>query len=161
MKTCCPYQRGGSLRGFAGPEWQVGGKSSFGRFIWRHARPLLRFLGKQALYTGLDVGNDVRAGQPIKESLKSRGKEIGRTIARKVLSKAEDQLSLLDNEEDTAEREEGSNGQGGSGKRRRPKRGSRKTTRKSIKGRHMTRRTALTKRRPNTRQLRDIFENAW
>jgi hypothetical protein len=152
MKTCCPYQRGGAIRGFAGPEWQVGGRFSFGRFIWRHARPLLKFLGREALHTGVDIGKDVLAGQSIKEAAISRAKETGKAIARKALSKAEDKLNLLDNAEpiDTQE---------GSGMaRRRRKAPRRKTPRKRINRVRRSKRASVLKRRPKVKHLSDIFD---
>ena len=147
MKVCCPYQRGGAIRGFAGPEWQVGGKFSFGRFIWRHARPLLKFLGKQAVRSGAEVGYDLLDGQPIKESIKTRGEQAVKRIVNKAKrKKEEDEVPLLDEQE-------------GSGMaRRRRRRIVRKSPRKSIKRVRRSRRSSVKKRRPNVKHLADIFD---
>ena len=85
------FQHGGALRGFAGPELQVGGRWSFGSLLWRHAKPLLSFLGKKALRTGVGIGQDVIEGRDPKEAAKERltatGKEIANTALDKIKSK--------------------------------------------------------------------------
>lgn len=144
MKVCCPYQRGGAIKGFAGPEWQVGGRFNFGRFIWRHAKPLLRFLGKQALHTGVEIGKDVLAGQPIKEAALARAEETGKNVARKAISKIQDKLKLE---------------QEGSGMPRRRLRRKRKISApKRIKRVRRSKRSSVTKRRPKVKHLTDIFD---
>lgn len=74
------YQYGSSIRGFSGPEYQRGGKWNMGRFIWRHAKPLLSYLGKRALSTGVDITRDIAGGrdplQATKEHLISTGKDM-------------------------------------------------------------------------------------
>lgn len=75
------FQRGGAIRGFAGPEYQMGGKWAFGQFLWRHAKPLLSYLGKQALSTGVDIGQDVIGGKKFKDATKDRLSETGKNVA--------------------------------------------------------------------------------
>lgn len=133
MKQCCPYQRGGAIRGFAGPQWQVGGRFNFGRFIWRHAKPLLKFLGREALHTGVEIGKDVLSGQSIKEAARARGEEAGKNVARQALTTIEEKLDLK---------------QRGSGPRKAPKRINRK---------HLT---IKRRRQPRLKHLKDIFDRA-
>ena len=56
------FQRGGSIRGFSGPDYQMGGKWNFGCSLRRHAKPLFSLLGKKALSTGVGIGQDVIEG---------------------------------------------------------------------------------------------------
>lgn len=104
MRRCCAFrgagvfsgplwQEGGAIRGFSGPEWQVGGGFNFGRFLWKHAKPLLGFLSKQALKTGVEIGQDVLSGENIKESAKNRLKEAGKTVATKAIDKAKEKIA--------------------------------------------------------------------
>jgi hypothetical protein len=86
------WQEGGAIRGFSGPEWQVGGGFNFGRFLWKHAKPLLGFLSKQALKTGVEIGQDVLSGENIKEAAKNRLKETGKAIANKAIDKAKEKI---------------------------------------------------------------------
>lgn len=81
------FQRGGQLRGFAGPEYQVGGRWNFGSFLWRHAKPLLSFLGRKALKTGVGIGQDVIEGRNAKEAAKERLTEAGQEIAATALDR--------------------------------------------------------------------------
>jgi hypothetical protein len=104
MRRCCTFrgagvfsgplwQEGGAIRGFSGPEWQVGGGFNFGRFLWKHAKPLLGFLSKQALKTGVEIGQDVLSGENIKESAKNRLKETGKAIANRAIDKAKEKIA--------------------------------------------------------------------
>ena len=88
------FQRGGAMRGFAGPEYQMGGKWAFGQFLWRHAKPLLSFLGKRALKTGVGVGQDVLEGRNLKESAKERLSEVGQEVAQVALDKVKKKLQI-------------------------------------------------------------------
>lgn len=104
MRRCCNFrgagvfsgplwQEGGAIRGFSGPEWQVGGGFNFGRFLWKHSKPLLGFLSKQALRTGVEIGQDVLSGENVKESAKKRLKETGKAIANKAIDKAKEKIA--------------------------------------------------------------------
>lgn len=75
------FQRGGAIRGFAGQEYQLGGKWNFGQFLWRHAKPLLSYLGKKALSTGVSIGQDVMEGQDIGQAAKKRVTSAGKDVA--------------------------------------------------------------------------------
>lgn len=76
------WQRGGAIRGFAGRDVQFGnGLGAFGRTLFRWARPVLKYLGKETLKAGSNIANDVLAGTSIKESARSRLKEAGTQIA--------------------------------------------------------------------------------
>lgn len=104
MRKCCAFrgagvfsgplwQEGGAIRGFSGPEWQVGGGFNFGRFLWKHAKPLLGFLSKQVLKTGVEIGQDVLSGENLKESAKNRLKETGKAIANRAIDKAKEKIA--------------------------------------------------------------------
>ena len=81
------FQRGGAIRGFAGPEYQLGGKWNFGSFLWRHAKPLLSFLGKRALSTGVGIGQDVIEGKDFKDAAKERITQTGKDVAVQALDR--------------------------------------------------------------------------
>ena len=66
-----PYQRG----------YGIG--SVFARF----GIPILKFLSKQFVKTGMNVGNDYLAGNDLKESIKTHGKQGIRTAAKEGLGK--------------------------------------------------------------------------
>jgi hypothetical protein len=86
------FQRGGAIRGFSGPEYQVGGKWQFGSFLWRHAKPLLSYLGKKALSTGVGIGQDLVEGKDFKESAKSRIKSAGKDVAVHALDQVKSKI---------------------------------------------------------------------
>ena len=86
------YQVGGSIKGFSGPEYQLGGKWNFGQFLWRHAKPLLSFLGKKAVATGVDIGQDYLDGRNVKEAAKERLTQAGKEVASTALTKLKAQL---------------------------------------------------------------------
>lgn len=81
------YQKGGALDGFTGQDWPSGGGFSFGRFLWKHARPLLGYLARQTLQTGVNLGQDVLEGADLKEAAKSRLQESGKMIALDAIKK--------------------------------------------------------------------------
>ena len=72
-----PYQRG----------------YGFGSIFKRFALPVLKFLGKHALKTGLNVGQDILDRKNLKKSFKDRGKEGLRTVAQEGLNKANQLLT--------------------------------------------------------------------
>lgn len=75
------WQEGGSIRGFAGRDFQYGnGLGSFGRTLYRWAKPIFKYLGREGLKAGMSVGNDVLAGSNIKDSVIKRAKESGSKI---------------------------------------------------------------------------------
>lgn len=86
------FQRGGAIRGFAGPEYQIGGKWNFGQFLWRHAKPLLSYLGKKALSTGVGIGQDVLEGQNVGESAKKRITSAGKDVAVDALDRVKEKI---------------------------------------------------------------------
>lgn len=47
-----------------------------------------KFLGKEALRTGVDVARDVMSGLPVKQSIKRRSKERGRDIWKRAVKRA-------------------------------------------------------------------------
>ena len=66
------WQKGGA-RVYAGRPWQEG--SGFWSSLWRIARPLLKYVGKEAVATGVNVGTDYLTGTTMKEAVVNRGKE--------------------------------------------------------------------------------------
>lgn len=66
------WQKGGA-RVYAGRPWQEG--SGFWSSLWRMAKPLLKYVGKEAVATGVNVGTDYLTGTPMKEAVVNRGKE--------------------------------------------------------------------------------------
>ena len=66
-----PYQRGYGL----------------GSVFRRFGIPILKFLGKQLVKTGVNVGNDYLAGNNIRASIKSQGKKGIRTAAKEGLDR--------------------------------------------------------------------------
>ena len=76
------WQEGGAIRGYAGREHQYGaGLGSFGRVLWRLAKPILGYLGKKTLKTGVALGGDVLEGENIKAAAVKRLKETGSQLA--------------------------------------------------------------------------------
>lgn len=69
-----PYQRGYGI----------------GSLLKRFGVPILKFLGKQAIKTGIDIGNDYLSGSNLKQSIKKQGKASLRSVIR-------DGLGQLDN----------------------------------------------------------------
>lgn len=67
-----PYQRG----------------YGFGSTIARFAIPIVKFLGKKLLKAGVDIGSDLLLKRGFKESVKQRGKETLKGIAKDSLEKA-------------------------------------------------------------------------
>jgi hypothetical protein len=133
------WQKGGSARGFAGQEWQEGG--GWGSYLWRVAQPLLKFLGKEVLQTGVDVGSDVLKGADIKESLVNRGKRTVARIADQAASKLKGgkKMKLM------------------KGGRRRRRRTAVKMTKKKTKRTVKRKKRSVGRRRSNRKNLHDIF----
>ena len=69
-----PYQRGFGI----------------GSTILKFGLPVLKFLGKQFIKTGVNVGSDFLSGNSFKNSIKSRGKEGIRNVAKQGLNKLHD-----------------------------------------------------------------------
>src|SRR5437868_2231500 len=85
-----PYylnQAGNGIGSFEGIRFQRG-KGFFGSILKSAALPLLSYLGKHLLRTGVDVAGDVINGEPIKEALKARTKTKVREVACDVARRA-------------------------------------------------------------------------
>ncbi len=81
-------QAGTGIQGFEGVKLQRG-HGFFGRVLNRAIYPLLKFLGKQALNTGVNIGTDVIENkQGWRESTKSRMKETGQNVLLAGLKRA-------------------------------------------------------------------------
>uniref|UniRef100_A0A158P4C8 Uncharacterized protein n=1 Tax=Tetranychus urticae TaxID=32264 RepID=A0A158P4C8_TETUR len=71
---------------FRGSPYQRG--YGFGSLFKRFAIPVLKFLGKQAVKTGINVGQDLLENKNLKQTLKERGKESLRNLAKQSIDKA-------------------------------------------------------------------------
>ena len=103
--TCCTKkfedyyvrQTGNGLPYYQGNILQKGyGIGGFFARLFRSAMPFLvsgaKTVGKEALRTGVQVANDVLAGENIKSSLQTRAKETGKVLARKAVRKADEMI---------------------------------------------------------------------
>jgi hypothetical protein len=88
-------QCGGNFAGFHGARMQRGyGIGGIFKILGRYAIPLLKqgakVVGKRALQTATEVGQDVLQGKNVKEAFKSRGKqaasELTENAAKKVMT---------------------------------------------------------------------------
>jgi hypothetical protein len=88
-------QRGGNIAGFRGARMQRGyGIGGIFKSLARYAIPLFKqgakVVGKRALQAATEVGQDVIQGKNVKESFKSRGKQVVSDVvenaAKKVLT---------------------------------------------------------------------------
>ena len=88
-------QRGGNIAGFRGARMQRDMESGvFFKSLARYAIPLFKqgakVVGKRALQTATEVGQDVLQGKNVKEAFKSRGKqaasELAENAAKKVMT---------------------------------------------------------------------------
>ena len=81
-------QAGGGLddiRIYRGYPYQAGG-FGFGTILGKFGIPLLKFLGKHLLSTGVAVGSDILANQNFKSSVRNRLKESSKTAAKEGLN---------------------------------------------------------------------------
>jgi len=83
------WQKGGA-RVYAGRPWQEG--SGFWSSLWRIARPLLKYVGKEAVATGVNVGTDYLTGTTMKEAVVNRGKERAAKIVNDAATAATKRL---------------------------------------------------------------------
>ena len=118
-------QAGTGITGYSGIRYQKG-HGFFGKIFSSAVLPILKYLGKKALSTGVSVGADVLQGENLKKTMKKRLKSTGLDIA-------EDALEKLRNYKQT-----------GSGKRRRA----------SYKGKAL--KTRKRKRKSSVLQLRAL-----
>lgn len=88
------WQEGGAIRGFAGREMQYGnGLGTFGRTLLRWAKPILKYLGREGLKTGVNIGQDLLENRDIKESVSERMKESGAQIATDAVAAVKKKLT--------------------------------------------------------------------
>jgi len=81
-------QAGSGLSTFEGVRYQRG-NGFFGRLLSGAILPALRFLGRKALNTGVNVGMDVLDGHNFKESIKKHSKKTVRDTANSALLRAQ------------------------------------------------------------------------
>ena len=81
-------QAGNGIVGFQGVKYQRG-HSFFGRLLQGAIYPLLRYLGKQDLSTGITVASDVMENkEDIRQAAKRRLIETGNVIAKDAIARA-------------------------------------------------------------------------
>ena len=88
-------QAGSGLSYFSGAEYQKG--RGIGSFLFKLFRTALlpalkntgKFLGKQALHTGIDLAKDVLMGAPVKDAALSRLNEAGDRVTEAAQRKAQ------------------------------------------------------------------------
>jgi len=80
-------QAGSGIGGFQGVRFQ-GGQGFFGNVFKSAILPLLRYFGKQALTTGVDVAKDALSGENVLDSIKTRGKRTMKNIASDAAARA-------------------------------------------------------------------------
>jgi hypothetical protein len=84
-EKCYRNQIGGNLNNYyKGLKFQTG-YGYFGRFFRRYGIPVFKTLGKEALKTSFDVIKDVSEGVNLKQSIKNRLKERGKSILKNLL----------------------------------------------------------------------------
>lgn len=80
-------QAGSGLPSFVGVRYQRG-SGFWGTLFSRAILPAVKFLGKQALSTGVNVASDMIEGEKFKDSIKKRAKQSGEDIAHKGIDQA-------------------------------------------------------------------------
>jgi hypothetical protein len=80
-------QAGSGIAGFSGVRYQRG-HGFFGRLFSSAILPALKFLGRHALSTGINVAEDFVDGRNLKESAQARFKEGSKVLARDVIERA-------------------------------------------------------------------------
>ena len=80
-------QAGNGMGSFEGHRYQRG-KGFFGSILRKAGIPLLKYLGRQVLRTGIDVAGDVIEGEPIKEAFKARAKSKVKDITDDAIKRA-------------------------------------------------------------------------
>ena len=83
-------QAGTGISGFSGVKYQKG-HGFFGRLLSSAVLPILKYLGRKALSTGLNIGTDYLSGENLKDSMKKRFKTTGYDIAEEALEKVKKQ----------------------------------------------------------------------
>jgi hypothetical protein len=80
-------QAGNGLPVFHGVRYQRG-HGFFGRMFQRFGMPLLKYIGKQALQTGVNIGSDVLEGKTVRDSTRQNLVSTGRTVAKDAVERA-------------------------------------------------------------------------
>lgn len=129
------WQKGGA-RVYAGRPWQEG--SGFWSSLWRIARPLLKYVGKEAVATGVNVGTDYLTGTSMKEAVVNRGKERAAKVVNDAAAAATKRLT------------------GGGRRQRRGRKAGRKALSRIVPPRR-SKRKIQTKQTRRRQKLYDIF----
>ena len=79
-------QAGTGITGYSGIRYQKG-HGFFGKIFSSAVLPILKYLGKKALSTGVSVGADVLQGENLNKTTKKRLKSTGLDIAEDALEK--------------------------------------------------------------------------
>ena len=121
-------QAGSGLSAFQGYQYQRG-NGFFGSLFQNILKPLGRYLGRQALTTGVKVGTDLLEGEKFSDSIKKNAKITGKNMFKDTIDRAYKFA------------------QTGSGKRRR-RRKAKKYISKTIKKKSKTKLKSLSKKKP-------------
>jgi len=79
-------QAGSGIAGYSGVRYQKG-HGFFGRLLSGAVMPILKYLGRKALNTGVNIGTDLLQGDNFKSTMKKRLKNTGLDIAEDTLEK--------------------------------------------------------------------------
>lgn len=79
-------QAGSGLTGFSGIRYQHG-HGFFGKFFSTALLPVLKYFGKQALGTGVNVAEDLLDGKNFKDSMKTRAIETCKNVTRAAINR--------------------------------------------------------------------------
>jgi len=79
-------QAGSGIAGYSGVRYQKG-HGFFGRLLSGAIMPILKYLGRKALSTGVNIGTDLLQGDNFKSTMKKRLKKAGLDIAEDALEK--------------------------------------------------------------------------
>ena len=81
-------QAGSGLAGFEGYQYQRG-HGFFSSIFQNIIKPLGRYLGRQVLSTGVNVGQDLLQGENLKDSLKKQGKVSSKNMLVDSIARAQ------------------------------------------------------------------------
>jgi hypothetical protein len=147
-------QAGNGLPGFSGPRFQKG--YGFFSMLKRWGVPLLKYIGKSALQTGVNIGSDILDGKQVRESAKKQLVSTGRSMASDAVARARKYVQTGTGKKRRKQKyskkkrtKKGAIGKKGKGKKGRVGKRKRKAGKKSVKHRKQKRKV----------QFNDIFSS--
>jgi hypothetical protein len=139
-------QAGNGLPVFHGVRYQRG-HGFFGRMFQRFGMPLLKYIGKQALQTGVNIGSDVLEGKTVRDSTRQNLVSTGRTVAKDAVERARKYVQ-------TGEGRKRKRRQTGGGRKRRKIGTNKKSVKKRKQGKKKSVRSKKSKRQVH---FHDVF----